>query len=572
MTTPGTAEKGNKSRGCFRWAVVAVVVLLCASPTSVDGQGLELSTADRIAMLYAPHLSFTRDGDPLIRLGILEGRDAVTFTPSERIRVLPQGAGGPEIELPGGREYRVTMTDGQAGSYRHWVVVDRLAVDQRGRLPEIREVWEERGLEPETFEVGGLFAIRGQVFDSRSILVAVDGTDSMARAQRRRRELEARFGIAGSIHGERLSYPSGKLTLSGGGLEVEITHRDVLWVTSRSGREENISYEIPGIPGSYGGPEETRRYAGELIFAPDKDGKIAVINNLGAERVLKGTVPSEIFASSPPAALQAQAIAARNYIFASIGVRNLADPYMLRADVYDQVYGGIGREDPRTSAAVDATRGQVMLDGNRIVVASYSSNAGGFTENNENVWDAEQQDHLRGRIDLPRGNAPAQFRGGITEENLGAFLDADFPAPSKTAEVSSANFYRWTRTVDASVPRQWLRERGEDVGAIRDVEILSRGVSGRVVRLRVVGDRGEALVERELNARRLFGGLRSGLFQMEIRRNANGTVREFRFRGAGFGHGVGMCQTGAIGMAAQGFEAAEILTHYYQGVEVRTLY
>lgn len=550
----------------------AMALLLLLLPGSVSGQGLELSTADRMAMLYAPQLSFTRDGDPLIRLGILEGRDEVRFTPSERIRVLPQGAGGPEIELPGGQEYRVTMANGQAGSYRHWVVVDRLSMEQRGSLQEIRDLWSERGYEPETFEVGGLFAVRGQVFDSRTILVAVGGTDTVARAQRIRRTLEAQFGIAGSLHGERLSYPSGTLTLTGGGQDIRITHRDVLWITSPSGREEQVTYRIPGIPGSYGGPEETRRYTGELIFAPDKDGHIAVINSLGAERVLKGTVPSEIFASAPQGALRAQAIAARNYIFSSIGTRNLADPYMLRADVYDQVYGGIDREDPRTNEAVEATRGEVMLDGTRIIQATYSSNAGGFTENNENVWDAERQDHLRGRLDLPGQEGPAAFRDGITESNIQAFLDHDFPAPSRVAEVSSANHYRWTRTVSADVPRQWLAERGEDIGAIRDVQVVSRGVSGRVVRLRVIGQSGEATVERELNARRLFGGLRSGLFVMEIQRNRDGTVREFRFRGAGFGHGVGMCQTGAIGMAAQGHDHREILTHYYQGVEVRKLY
>lgn len=552
--------------------VVSLLVLFLGPAGVAFAQRGELSTADRIAMLYSPQLNFTRGGDPLIRVGLLEGRERVRFTPSETIRVLPQGAGGPEIELPGGVTYTVTMSDGAAGEYRHWVVVDRLSIDQRGRATEVLELWEGRGFTPHRFEVGGLFAVRGEVFDSRSILIAVGGTETVGRAHGIRRNLEAQFGIEGSLHSERLSFPSGILRLTGEGQDVVIIHHDVLWVSPRGGREEEITYRIPGIPSSYGGPEETRRYTGELIFAPDRNGRIAVINNLGAEKVLKGTVPVEIFASAPAAALRAQAIAARNYIFSSIGVRNLADPFMIRADVYDQVYGGIDREDPRTSAAVDATRGEVMLNGTRIISATYSSNAGGFTENNENVWDAEPQDHLRGRIDAPVGEIPAQFRGGITEENLGAFLDHDFGAYSKTANVSSAGHYRWSRTVEAATARDWLKERGEDVGAIRDVQILGRGVSGRVVRLKVIGTGGEAVVERELNARRLFGGLLSGLFAMEVRRNRDGTVREFSFRGAGFGHGVGMCQTGAIGMANQGHLHHEILTHYYSGVQVRKLY
>lgn len=551
---------------------IFIAATLMLTPLAGWAQGSELSTADRIAMLYAPQLNFTRDGDPLIRLGLMEGSDRVEFTPSERIRVMPQGAGGPQIELPANVTYTVEMSNGQAGEYRHWVAVDRLSVEQRSRVSEVVEQWEERGFSPETFEVGGLFAVRGQVFDSRTIIVAVSGTDSMSEANSLRRDLEAQYGIAGSIHSERLSFPSGTLTLRGAGMDLSITHRDVLWVAAISGREDSLAYTIPNIPGSYGGASETRRYTGELIFTPDRNGHIAVINSLGAERVLKGTVPSETFPSAPQDALRAQSIAARNYIFAAIGVRNLADPYMLRTDVYDQVYGGIDREDARTSAAVDATRGEVMLAGNRIISAVYSSNAGGFTENNDNVWDAEAQDHLRGRVDAAAGDVPAQFRNGITEDNLQAFLDHDFAAFSRNAPVSSARRYRWTATVDPSVPREWLRERGEDIGAIRDVEVLSRGISGRVVRMRVTGENGQAIVERELNARRLFGGLYSGLFSMTMTRNRNGTVREFQFHGAGFGHGVGMCQTGAIGMAEQGYGYGDILTHYYQGVDIRQLY
>ena len=554
-----------------RGAMVALLMVIGAQHHA-SAQGRELSTADRVAMLYAPQLNFTRRGDPLIRLGILEGEEQVEFTPSEPIRVMPQGPGGPEIDLPGDTTYTVTMSNGRAGRYKHWVVVDRVAVDQRERVDGVLGQWEGRGMMPRTFEVGGLFAVRGKVFDSRVILVCVGGADTFDEAQSLRRRLEAQFGINGSVHSERLEFPGGTLTLSARGLDVSIRHDDVLWVSARRGREESIRYTVPGIKKSYDAGEETRRYTGELIFASDKNGKVAVINNLGAERVLKGTVPSEIYASAPQGALRAQAIAARNNIFAAIGVRNLADPYMLRADVYDQVYGGIDNEDPRTNEAVDATHGEVMLAGNRIVDAVYSSNAAGFTENNETVWDAEPWPHLRGRPDAPAGDVPEAFKDGITEANIEAFLASDFPAYSKTAPVSSARLYRWTREVEASQAQSWLAERGEDIGRIRHAEVISRGVSGRVIRLRLQGERGEAVVERELNVRRLFGGLRSGLFVMSMEKGRDGFVRTFSFRGGGFGHGVGMCQTGAIGMASQGKTHREILTHYYRGIDVTKLY
>ena len=97
---------------------------------------------------------------------------------------------------------------------------------------------------------------------------------------------------------------------------------------------------------------------------------------LGAEKLLRGVVPSEIYASAPAAALRAQAIAARNQVYAFVGVRNVADPFMQRSDVMDQVYGGIGKEKPSTSRAVEETSGVVMFRGDLLAEVFYSSNAG----------------------------------------------------------------------------------------------------------------------------------------------------------------------------------------------------
>jgi SpoIID/LytB domain protein len=308
-----------------------------------------------------------------------------------------------------------------------------------------------------------------------------------------------------------------------------------------------------------------------LIFAPDNEGKLVAMVSVGAEKLLKGVVPAEMFASAHPEALKAQAVAARNEIFASVGVRNLAEPYMLRADVMDQVYGGVGAEDARASRAIDDTRGVVMLYGQKIVEAVYSSNAGGFTENNENVWDMEPRPWLRGKADAI-GAVPEQYKDGISESELLGFLENGYDSPSKTAPVSSSKLFRWKKSVPAGHLDKWLKENGKSVGKVRDVRVISRGISGRVKQLEVVGDKGKATVERELNARRLFGGLRSGLFVMKVNQDAQGFATSFDFQGAGFGHGVGMCQTGAIGLATNGESFRDILKHYYSGIALETLY
>lgn len=555
------------------WLVGAWLALLALLPSPALAQTQsELSSADRQRMLYAAQLTFTGEGDPIVRLGLAENMAEAQFTPSAPVRVLPHGEGGAAIELPANRTYTVTVTRSQPGAYKHWIVVDRVPISARAELERSQKTWLERGYPTESFEVGGLFAVRGKVFDSRAVLLGIGGMEQAVEAEKLQTKLRATYGIEGGIHAQLVSYPSNEMTLTTPGGVFTIRNRDFLQISPVAGQEEQIRYKIPEIPKTYGGGTETRTYTGTLIFAPDRRGKIVIINSLGAERVLKGVVPSEIFASAPPAALQAQAIAARNEIFAAVGVRNLADPYMLRTDVYDQVYKGVGAEDARTSKAVEATRGQVMFFGDQIVEAFYSANAGGFTENNENVWDMAPRPYLRGKADAPADKVPEAWRDGISDDELDDFITKGLPAYSRDAPVSSSKTFRWTASVEPDTAERWLKERGQIIGDLQSVEILQRGRSGRIVRMKLKGSMGEAVVERELNVRKMFGGLRSGLFLFDAERDPKGNITRLNIRGAGFGHGVGMCQTGATGMAAQGKKAADILKHYYQGIEIRPLY
>lgn len=552
-------------------ALVALLSTLLWMPDLL-AQQRGLTASDRLGILYAPQLNFTPDGDPVIRVAIIEGAKKVRFTPSETIRVLPQGESGPEVVLPGNKTYTVEISRTRSGQYKHWVVVESLPVARHAQLGAVKKQWIQRGFLPDTFEVGGLFGIRGKVFDSRQILVAIGGSKKISKAKRLERELEAKYGVEGRIHSEITQFPSGLMTLTGEGLSVEVNSPDTLWVAPKKGRDQAIRYTIPGVKKSHKSGTETRTYLGKLVFAPDKDGSLVAMTSLGAERLLRGVVPSETYASAPKEALKAQAVAARNEIFAALGVRNLADPYMQRADIYDQVYGGVGAEDSRATRAVKATRGQVMFYKKQLVEAVYSSNAGGFTENNNNVWDAKARPYLRGKADVPSNKVPAKFRDGISTDELEEFLASDMPAYSKISPMGSTKYYRWEDTASVAEVQDWLGKQGYKLGKIRGAKVLSRGISGRVIRLEITGQKGKAVIERELNVRRLFGGLKSGLFVMDSMSDSAGNIMQFNFRGAGFGHGVGMCQTGAMGMAAKGKSFREILRHYYTGIDIRKLY
>jgi SpoIID/LytB domain protein len=287
------------------------------------------------------------------------------------------------------------------------------------------------------------------------------------------------------------------------------------------------------------------------------------------DRLLAGLVPSEIFPSAHPEALKAQAVTARGEVLAKIGLRHLVDPYHLCAEQHCQVYKGVGFEHPATTRAVNDTRGEVMFRGTNLVDSVYSAVCGGYTEDNDAVWPQPPNPALRGRSDLLEPDP--RFDGGIDEKNVRAFIDE---APAAYCSVSSfdrPDKFRWQTTFRARELDRSVNAKHK-VGLVREIEILGRGRSGRVKAIRVRGTRGTVEVPYELPIRGLFGGLRSGLFVVDAAKDAKGRVLRWTFTGAGWGHGAGMCQTGAIGRAERGHEYRRILVHYFPGMEIVKLY
>ena len=306
---------------------------------------------------------------------------------------------------------------------------------------------------------------------------------------------------------------------------------------------------------------EDRRYWGAVYVTLDRAGALVVANAVAEDKLLAGLVPAEMYPDAPPAALAAQAIAARTELLQKIGRRNLTDPFLLCSSQQCQVYAGAGKEDPRTTKAVEATRGIVLLrDGGGLVDIRYSASCGGHSEDNDAIWGGEPDPSLRGRADTPAGGATR-----ITDANLGAFLDGGDDAWCAHGKPAKGKF-RWTERLPIAALSARIAAEYPRVGRVTALTPRARGSSGRIGVLEVRGDRGAVEVTGDLHIRRLLGGLKSTLFA--IGRDGDAFV----LRGAGFGHGVGMCQHGAIGMAGAGKTHAQILGHYYRGSHLHRLY
>jgi SpoIID/LytB domain protein len=538
-----------------RFFVVALL-LLTASPALAD----ETSTGDKLRILYSSRFTFTDDGLPLVTVEIVGGQKQVTLGADGGIVVRPDGEGGSAVAAKKGATWVIHAEDTKPATIQDWAVVERLTPDDATGVASSTKRWTGRGYDPKVFEIGTVFGVDGEVMDTRETLIVVEGDAT---------KLAKKFGVVTSVYRELVSRPSGTIVAeSSDGTRVE--NPSVLWFEPRDA-EETIS--VDDVPISAGGSQletktETRRYWGSVYVTLDERGMLVAVNAVSEDKLLAGLVPAEIFPDSPQEALEAQAIAARTELLQKIGRRNLTDPFLLCSTQQCQVYAGAGHEDARTTKAVEKTRGIVLLrDGGGLTDVRYSASCGGHGEDNDTIWGGDPDPSLRGKSDE---TGKAKF-STIDDGNIEDFLDED---PKKSwcgrAKLGKGRF-RWTQEVAAADLDALVAKHYPEVGKVRSLEPLERGNSGRVTKIEIKGSKGTAVAEGDLHIRRLLGGLKSTLFVVKAVGKADAPTA-FEFRGAGFGHGVGMCQVGAIGMAEAGKSHEDILGHYFRGTHLHRLY
>lgn len=265
-----------------------------------------------------------------------------------------------------------------------------------------------------------------------------------------------------------------------------------------------------------------RWYRGNLKLIA-KGNSITVVNVLELEEYLKGVVPSEMPASWNNEALKAQAIVARSYAYANLNKRG-SEGFDLLDTPHDQAYNGMKSETQNSSLAVVDTKDQVLVSNNKIVSAYYHSSSGGITE--DQAW-----------------NSKIAY--------VKCVRDFDYESPS----------YSWNKTFNLTTVSQRLSSVGYSVGKISDILPVERSESGRVKKLKIVGSEGTKIINFEkLNS--IFK-LPSSLFNINVLGNS------INIAGKGNGHGVGMSQWGAKTLADNGFTVYQILSYYYNNIEIR---
>lgn len=354
---------------------------------------------------------------------------------------------------------------------------------------------------------------------------------------------------------------------------------------------------------------ENQIFSGAVELRPVGDGSIRVVNTLPVEDYLLSVISSEMSAEASEEFLCAHAVISRSWLLAQMQARRAPYPgecsetaeetvrwqdhqshvdFHVCADDHCQRYQGVARSTtPQVRRALQRTAGEVLLDSKGdIADARFSKCCGGMTEEFATCWQPIKPDYLRALPDNADGTLP--LRTPADEAGAAMWIDSrpdSFcanPSPAILRQVlndydrSTTDFYRWHVTYTADELAQIIRSRsGRDFGEILALEPLHRGPSGRIDRLRIVGTRMTHIVGKELEIRRRLSTshLYSSAFVATPHvADERGIPSGWTLRGAGWGHGVGLCQIGAAVMAERGYSYTDILAHYFPGARIFRAY
>ena len=352
----------------------------------------------------------------------------------------------------------------------------------------------------------------------------------------------------------------GTVVLTTGNGENFLKHQGTPVINCVSPENTILMFNVVHSTGYLSAGKEDRSYRGSISLKPAGSG-ITVINTVPLEEYLYSVVPSEIPSYWPEEALCAQAVAARSYTLANMG-RYRKKGYDVTGSIKSHFYRGFTGENEKTTAAVEKTRGVVLKAEGKYLNAFYSANSAGRTESAESVWGGKYP--LTGVTDPQlsfKYTPPALYE-------LARWILSEPESYSSNPKYYYRSSYRW----QLLVPAEEIEERtGYSVGDIKSITTAGRGKSGRVEKVLIKGTKGEKTIRGD-KIRKSLGGLRSSLFIVLPKLDNEGMPEYFLFAGAGWGHGVGMCQTGAAGMAHEGFSFREILKHYYPAAELESIY
>ncbi len=402
----------------------------------------------------------------------------------------------------------------------------------------------------------------------------------------------------------------GKIVVTQDELEIEIKENSGFFPMDNENDSFMIRDVVIGI-NFHWEQKRNQKFLGAIKFVKENN-RITALNYLSAEDYLVSVISSEMSPTSSLELLKAHSIISRSWLFAQIERKEKGKLkevkerffenneerirwydredhllYDVCADDHCQRYQGITKLYAHNAqTAVEMTRGLVLYYGNEICDARFSKSCGGVSEAFENVWEPTPHPYLQSIVDYKY--YPDEYDLDLTvEENAVKWIKGNPPAFCNTTDErviseflvdydrETKDFYRWKVEYSQSELANIIRRKsGVDFGEILDLQPVERGYSGRLIKLKIVGSKKTLTIGKELEIRSVLADthLYSSAIAIDKFEIKNGVPQKFVIWGAGWGHGVGLCQIGAAVMADMGYKFDEILAHYFKNSTIKKIY
>ncbi len=519
------------------------------------------------------------NGEPVVRIGIVEAQDYIDFRISGEFSIVDSTDITLINKIKSNRKWRVKIKESKAGSEKfHLVLYESF---EKERVEEKLKSAIKYDPEATIEELGGDIYLGETLINNNTKYILLSGnyrTEVEAKKDFKRFQYE----FNPYVTKETTRQPRGILEFfdseydnSG---EVKNSFKIIPTDVNATAQLYNIKKYDEILQKEH---SEDRIYNGTLEFRLDNKGKLMVVSEIPLEPYLKRVVYSEIGTDLPLEFSKSLAIVCRSEVLARVDHKHLGDPYDMCDWGHCLRYYGEDFSDEKISKAVEETRGHVIFtQKNNICDAYFNLICGGHTEDATGVWEIDEAPQFHGKYDwkeipkdftslkdekmvrrwiLSRPDAWCNFRGREVPQSLEQYK----------------KYFRWEVNHTRKELEEIIRKKtGEDIGVLFDIIPIRRGSSGRLKEIELIGSLKNYRIRGELNIRAslAYDYLESSCFVVEKELDDIGTPITFTLVGAGQGHGVGMCKTGAAVMALEGYKWQDILNHYFENCEIRSFY
>ncbi len=515
---------------------------------------------------------------PVFRTAIAAGEEKITFKVNGGYRLETPGCKSKIQRITQNRIWRVQRQESNSARFAFSLNLGRY--ESEAEAEELLEQLEADGHEVDVSTVGVQLELGSFTHDNRRFQVNLGSYDTEAEA---RAQLEELSRYEPTLIRRRVKEAGGRFEIFDLEYDKHTMVDDICRLIPETPESRLIMLKARIHPGNQRSEKEDLVFGGGIEFRLENGGLMLAVNEVDMEDYVLAVVASEQDSDYPREALKAKAIAVRSLGLAKLGHQHPNDDYDFCAFDHCQMYRGVGEVHDQQRKAVSMTRGRVVLFDDKVASTWYSPVCGGHLEDGKHIFDIPALKYLTGfrdksdrarrrdKVDLSR---ETNIRDWINSEpNTYCHVTERL---SQQVYEQSRRYYRWRESYQRrEIEDVITRNTGVDIGTLYEIIPIRRGVSGRILEMEIIGSRDNVLIKGERRIRQTLSSseLLSSCFHVEVEYTDLNEPLNFIFHGAGCGHGVGMCETGAGTLAVdKGMKYQDILAHYYTGTIIKKIY